>query len=203
VLGPFVPITATPVLFSRTLVPFTPDPHFGKPMLWEEDFSAPASQPRIAAIDDVMRQFLDIEKPDLTTRMAAALAVQGTPPAPPPGADRPWHPVLLNYSVGLDTVRLTVETDEPGYVQISHPWFPSMRVTVNDQAVQPLRGAIDLMVVPIQPGRSTIILRDGWTPVRRISAFISVFGVLLAMSAAAIAKRWAPRPQVFETVRPT
>ncbi len=193
VLGPVVPITATPVLFSRTLVPFTPDPHFGKPMLWEEDFSAPASQPRIAAIDEVMRQFLDIEKPDLTTRMAAALAIQGTPPEHPPGADHPWHPVLLNYSVGLDTVRLTVETDEPGYVQLSHPWFPSMRVTVNDQAVQPLRGAIDLMVVPIQPGRSTITLRDGWTPVRRISAFISVLGVLLALGAAAIAKRWGPR----------
>lgn len=162
-------------------------------MLWDEDFSAPASQPRIAAIDGVMREFLEIEQPNLTTRMAAALAIQGTPPAPPPGADHPWHAVLLNYAVGLDTVRLTVEADEPGYVQLAHPWFPSMRVMVNDQEVQPLRGAIDLMVVPIQPGRSTITLRDGWTPVRQISAVISVVGVLLALIAAAAAKRWGSR----------
>jgi len=180
VLGSVVPVTATPVVFSRTLVPFTPDPHLAKPMLWDEDFSAPGAQPRIAAIDGVMLQFLDIEKPNLTTRMAAALAIQGRPPQPPLEEDRPWHPVLQSYSVGLDTVHLTIETDAAGYVQLSHPWFPSMRVTVNGQVVQPLGGAIDLMVVPIQAGRSTIMLHDAWTPIRLISAAISIAGVVLA-----------------------
>lgn len=189
VLGRFVPVTGSPILFSRVLAPFTPDAGLAKPMLWLEDFASADAQPRIAAMEAALRQLLRIEKPDFATRTAAALAVQGTPPPPPANADQPWHPVLLAYSVDLDAVRLEVETDQPGYAQLAHPWFPSMQVTVNGRPVTPIRGSIDLTVVPLQPGRGVIVVRDGWTTIRLLSAAVSGVGLILIVGIAVAATR--------------
>ena len=50
----------------------------------------------------------------------------------------PWHPVIADYVVGLDTVKLWVEADAPGYVQLSHPWIPSTKVAINGAVIEPL-----------------------------------------------------------------
>ncbi|MFO1027483.1 MAG: hypothetical protein U1E70_20085 [Acetobacteraceae bacterium] len=187
-LGRFLALPASPVLFSRTLTEFRPDPKLAKPMLWSEDYRGGRGGPHVAALDGALREVLRIEAPDFTARTASALAVQGPLPRVT-AADSAWHPVLRSYAVGLDTVRAEVETDGPGYVQLAHPWFPSMRVTINGQAVQPIRGSIDLLVVPLPAGQSVIVLHDGWTAMRLASAGISAVGLLLILGVTVAAGR--------------
>lgn len=190
VLGQFIPVIASPVLFSQHLVSFGPQAGLEKPMLWPTDYLAAVFRPRIAAINQSMLDFLKAEDPDLATRSARAIAVRGdVPNIDQSAAAAPWHPSLTEYAVGLDTVSLQVQSDGAGYVQLAHPWFPSTIVTVNGTATKPLRGALDLMVLPIGRGLSVIQLHEGWTAIRRLSLLATLAGLVLSM-AAALALRW-------------
>jgi hypothetical protein len=81
--------------------------------------------------------------------------------------------------VGLDRVELTVRLAQPGFLQLSHAWFPSTIVTLNGNTVQPLRGALDLIVLPVGAGTSEIVLRDGLTTARWVGLILSAVGLLL------------------------
>ncbi len=196
VLGRFIPTPAMPAVFSQRLAVMAPPPGLDKPMLWPEDFRSAKDAPRIDAIKAELRRFMAAEGIDGATRTARAIAVNdGAAVADPPQASGPWHPMVQDYAVGLTSVALRVEADAPGYVQLSHPWFPSTRVTVNGVAAQAIRGTIDLMVVPIPSGVSVIELREGWTAIRRISALVSLCG-LLAIGAAAAMLAWQDRSRL-------
>ncbi len=185
-LGRFIPVEATPALFSRYLTALALPPGLDKPMLWPEYFGAVGHQPQVAAIAAALEGFLAAEQIDWASRTARAIAVRdvGTM-AGAAFSDDPWHPRVTAYEVGLDRVRLQVTADAPGYVQLAHFWFPSTSVTVNGIDTQPLRGTIGLMVVPIQAGASVIELQDRWTVVRRLSAFASGVGLILTLATAA------------------
>jgi hypothetical protein len=86
--------------------------------------------------------------------------------------------------VGLQRVALTVVSDAPGYVQLSHPWFPGNVVRVNGQPVAPLEGALDLIVVPIAAGENAIEISPMVTPIRVASNVLSVVSLLLAFAVA-------------------
>jgi hypothetical protein len=187
VLGRFIPVPASPVIFSRRLLVQAVWPNLEKPMLWREDYLAPGALPRIAAIDEALHEFLAIEGIDITTNTARAIAIQGSIPAVATEDATAWRPEIRGYSVTLDRVRLEVEANAPGYVQLAHPWFPSTRVTVNGSTVQPLRGAIELLVVPIGAGVSVIELQDGWTGIRRLSAAMSLLGIIAILITAGLA----------------
>jgi len=186
VLGRYIRLSSTPVVFSQRLVTLTLPPDLEKPMLWPDDYAPYASHARINAIDAALHRFLEVEVLDLPNRKARAIAVRERPLASNvSGTGIPWHPVIADYAVGLDTVKLRVEADAPGYVQLSHPWLPSTKVAVNGAVIEPLRGTIEMMVVPIQQGISVIELHEGWTTIRWISALLSVSGVIAILVTAA------------------
>ena len=181
VLGATLPVAqASPVLFSQALIRSAGSPSLEKPMIWtdEGDYTKPRTD-RIWQAWQVLVDWLAVEAPDLGTRSARVLAVKDLPEgfaAPPP--DQAWHPVLQAYTVGVDDMILTVSSDRPGFAQIAHPWFPTTIVTVNGQAVRPLRGATDFVVVGIDHGESVIRLRSGFSVVEKASGIVSMTGLL-------------------------
>lgn len=78
-------------------------------------------------------------------------------------------------------MRLRVRTDAPGFVQLAHPWYPAMIVRVNGTVVTPLRGTLDLMVIALPSGESTITLDLATTPIERQSMTISVIGLVMTL----------------------
>ncbi len=84
---------------------------------------------------------------------------------------------------------MAVQTAVPAWVQLAHPWFPSTVVRVNGIPVTPLRGTLDLLVVPVPAGTSRIDLQDGTTPVRVLSALVSLAALLgIGLAAALLAR---------------
>jgi hypothetical protein len=180
-LGDTLKLDGFPVLFSRKLVELPPGPTLDKPMLWPGNFESPESAPRIARIDQFLRQFVGVEHPRAETRTGDAIAVRslsGLPDHVPETLD--WKPALTFYRVGLQRVDLRIESNAAGYAQIAHPWFPATEILIDGRFVTPIQGAIDLLVVPIHPGRNDILIRPGTTPIRRLSGWVSLAGLLVA-----------------------
>ena len=154
-------------------------------MFWDEDFAN--GQPRIAQTAAYLRVWLDQARPDWSTRQAAALPVLALPVAATPkgGAahlnSAPWTPRLEAYAVAVSKVTATVSANGPGYVQLSHAWFPGNQVRVNGKVVQPLEGALHLVIVPIGSGISHIEIVPIQTPVRRLAAAISLAALLVTI----------------------
>lgn len=178
VLGRYVPIAASPAIFSRRLVQENLVPGVDKPMLWPVFYSLPWMAGFIRDIDATIARFIEIEQPDPATASARAIPVQQAVPVGAGAPDGPWTATVRSYAVSLDRVSMRIETDGTGWVQLSHPWFPSTVVTINGVAVQPLRGMIGLIVLPVEPGVSVIELREGGTTVRRVSMMVSLIGLL-------------------------
>ena len=186
VLGRYLAFSASPALFSQRLMQVPGLPELEKPMLWPWDFENLAYMPRIGALRATLRRVADVEGVRSDTPTVRAIAVWNAPPADAGPDIRPApHVEVHDHRVTLDRVGLQVETDAPGWVQLAHPWFPSTVVTVNGQQVMPLRGTLDLMVVPVAAGVSTIGLHDGSTPIRRASVWISLVGLGLLGATAA------------------
>ncbi|HEX4261541.1 MAG TPA: 6-pyruvoyl-tetrahydropterin synthase-related protein [Acetobacteraceae bacterium] len=171
---------ATPVVFSRRLVAVTPAAGLDAPALWNEDFDARPPPAAIAGIDTILHRVAASLTLAPGRPLAAAILVRGAS-AETDGTIEGWAPRLLRYHVGLDRVRLTVETDRPAWVQLAHPWFPVIVVTVDGQRVRPLRSAMDLIVLPIAPGVSRIALAYAASPLRRATALFSGSAALLAL----------------------
>jgi len=91
---------------------------------------------------------------------------------------------MTAYQVGLQRIAMTVVSDAPGYVQLSHPWFPASQVRINGLPVAPIEGAIDLTVVPIDAGENAIEIGPVVTPVRTISTIVSAVFMALAFAVA-------------------
>lgn len=177
---------ASPVLFSQSLSLLAPPSSLDKPMIWREDWDSHTSQTTdIAAF---LGRYLQTARIDLTSHQADTLPVRSLP-AQADATSRsnaPWHPRLLSYDVSLQTVRLAIQSDQPGFVQLSHPWFPGLRVTVNGQEVSPLQGSLSLLVLRFQAGRSDIEIQPFTTPVRRVSNILSVLSFALCLVVCAV-----------------
>ena len=186
VLGRHLAFPASPALFSQRLVQMPGLPELEKPMLWPWEYQDEARKPHVTALRAALRRVVEAEQVTPGSPTAAAIMVQDVPPTMAgPAGGPPARVQFRNHAVTLDRVGLEVEADAPGWVQMAHPWFPSTIVTVNGQQVTPLRGTLDLMVVPVPAGISTIGLQDGPTPVRRASVWVSLacLGLLGAASA--------------------
>lgn len=184
---------ATPVVFSRNLVTLASSAATEKPMLWPWDFEAATKPAQILAIETSLARFVDIQGFDAATATARAIAVASDArlPSPSPPADGDnWNPVLRDYQVGLDKVTMRINSDRAGFAALAHPWFPSHVVTVNGRATQPLRSTIGMMVIAIEPGMSDVSIHDGWTPIRKLSVWMSLIG-LLAIATAGAWLAWA------------
>ncbi len=187
---------ASPVLFSRRLSLLAPSDALDKPMFWSEDLVD--SNPRFVRVEAFLRAYLDAARPDFRTRQAASLPVAALPPgqADPVGATS-WTPRLTGYTVSLETVTATIEADQPGYVQLAHPWFPASIVRVNGVEVTPLQGALHLMVVPIAAGGSQIEITSRTTSIRLVAAAVSAMAVVVTLLVPLLfRRRVAARPPV-------
>ncbi|MEO6717338.1 MAG: hypothetical protein ABIM50_08850 [Novosphingobium sp.] len=187
-LGLTVPIAgASPVLFSRQLIAAKPRPDLDKPMFWDDDFTE--GNARIAQTAGFLRAWLGQARPDWKTRQAKALPVLDMPNVVAAQVDTaPWTPQLEAYTVTVSKVTATVSANRSGYVQLAHAWFPGNAVRVNGRAVQSLEGSLHLVVVPIGSGTSRIEITPVQTPVRRLSAAISLGALLLTLLIALVGR---------------
>jgi hypothetical protein len=172
---------ASPVLFGQSLSLLAPPSGLDKPMIWREQWAAHTEQTTdIAAF---LGRYLRTAQIDLASHQAQTLLVRSLPVQADvaSGSDAAWRPRLLSYDVSLQTVRLAIQSDQPGFVQLSHPWFPGLRVTVNGQEAHPLQGSLSLLVLKLQAGRSDIEIQPFTTPVRRVSNILSVLSFALCL----------------------
>lgn len=185
--------SASPVWFSRSVTLLTPAPRLDKPMIWQHDWTDQSRQ--IQAIEAFIDRYLKTAQIDIDSHQATTLPVRSLPtlPGAAPGEDSAWHPRLLRYQVSEQTVRLAIESDRAGYVQLAHPWFPGLRVTVNGVAVQPLRGSLDLMVLPLAAGTSDIAIQPFTTRVRAVSDLASGGFLAVALVVGAVLARPSAR----------
>lgn len=187
---------ATPVLFSRRLVALTPPPGIEKPMFADGAYETSAQNPRVAKTVAYLKTFLNAAKISMADRMAAALPVRAVPVRSIAAAEAAgddvatgWHARLRRYAVSLSSISMTIEADGPGFVQLAHPFFPALSITSNGRHVQPMEGAVDLIVLPLATGRNAIEIRPGTTPIRVASAGVSGAALILGLMAALLRVR--------------
>ncbi|HSF42010.1 MAG TPA: 6-pyruvoyl-tetrahydropterin synthase-related protein [Thermoanaerobaculia bacterium] len=144
---------ATPVVFSSRLALHSPPEGIEKPFFRDSDFHR-RSDPRIPTTESFVRQVHQAMAWDEASGFAAVLPVQELPREARAVAAKPerWKAGLLSYRMDRQTAALVVRSERPGWVQVSHPWHPDLRITRNGSPVRPLRGSIGLMILPLKAG---------------------------------------------------
>lgn len=170
-LGPVLPIAgATPAVFAPRLVEIVPPPGADKPALWDSSFAAGADA-QAREVGAVLDAVLAAMRFAPATATAAALPVRGgadAAAAPPAGVTAPPAPVaVLDYAVEAQLVRMRLRLPEAGFVQLAHPWYPFQAVTVDGQAVTPMRGTLNLLVLPMAAGEHVVEVAAARSPLRR------------------------------------
>jgi hypothetical protein len=184
-LGEVVHIpNAAPVLFSQKLALLAPSAELEKPLLWNEDYYTRNANPTVTGIEAFLGRYLKLAQIDPAAHTARALPVRALPEPLSPAAGGPWKPLVTQYSVSLERVALRIESDSPGYVQLSHPWYRDTEVRVDGGKIVPLRGALDLMVLQLHPGTNEIEIRPSTTPLRRGLVGLSCLALLVALALA-------------------
>lgn len=146
----------TPVLFAPALAVMPDRSTLERPILWREEIIPPEAH--AAAVGQVVRDYLALLAPTLPELRAARIPVYalpaGAPAVAPAAADTSGQPALkiLDYQVREDAVDLKVDVPSTGFLQLGHPWYPTLAVTDNGRRVVASRSAIDLIVLPIEPG---------------------------------------------------
>ena len=200
-LGEVVTVTgASPVSFSQRLDQLVPGPGLDKPMLWESDIHAGQTEAVLAGLERFMAEVLRVEAPGPSVGTVEAIAVRDLPPAFPAGSDESWRPTLTEYEVGLRRVFLRVSSDRPAWIQLAHPWFPGNELRINSQVVEPLKGALNLVVVQIPAGDTRIELLPSPTPARSLAVQVSYTALLATLAIAAILGRLGRRARVRDGV---
>ena len=156
-------------------------------MVWREDFQPDTSQ--VAGINRFLNQYLLAAQLEPMQHLAGAIPVRQLPGNRVDfSASQNWHPVLHSYHVREQSVRLTLSADQPGYVQIAHPWYPGTVVLDNGQPIDPMQGALDLIVLPVTSGQHTIVIMPAMTRIESISLAISLAALVLIFIAFGVLK---------------
>jgi hypothetical protein len=177
---------STPVLFSQNVTLLVPSTELEKPLLWNENYYAPGGDPTVTAVEEFLRRYLQAAEIDPATHTAGAIPVRALP-SPLPVATTAGDPskwLVTRYSVSLETIALRIESDSPGYVQLSHPWYPDTEVRVDGVKIVPLRGALDLMVLALHPGTNDIEIGPSTTPLRLGLAGLSCLALIVTLALA-------------------
>lgn len=164
---------ATPAVFASRLAEIVPPPGADKPALWDSSFAAGAdAQAReVGAMLDAVVAAMRFAP---ATATAAAIPVRSgasdtvAPPAGIAVQPAPAAPfAVLDYEVEAQLVRMRLLLPEAGFVQLAHPWYPFQAVTVDGQAVTPLRGTLNLLVLPMGAGEHVVAVAAERSPLRR------------------------------------
>jgi len=65
---------------------------------------------------------------------------------------------LLNYHVSRNQVGMTLNVQGKGYLRIAHPWFPTVKVLINDNQATPIRSTMENIVVKLDSGINEILI---------------------------------------------
>jgi len=175
-----------PVIFSQNVTLLVPFTKLEKPLLWNEDYYAASGDAKVTAVEEFLRRYLDAAEIDPASHTARALPVS-TVPTPLPFAATAGDPPkqsITRYSVSLEKIALTIDSEAAGYVQLSHPWYPDTEVRVDGRKIVPLRGALDLMVLALHPGTNDIEIRPSTTWLRQSLAGLSCLALLVTLALA-------------------
>jgi hypothetical protein len=155
--------SATPAIFAPALTYMTPVPELERPLLWREEFFAPDDRARMTQefVDRVLDEMA--YRPEL--KLAERIPVRdpvGTPSNH--GASSQLAGVasavikVTRYAVTADRVTLALTSASAGYLQLSHPWYPTLEVFHNGRRIEPLRGTFNLIVAPVEAGQNTYLI---------------------------------------------
>lgn len=184
-LGRIVRIDSpTPVVFARRLDRLVPPNRTDKPMMWDGDFDAAIEKPQAGNVLRMLHSVVSTEQLRPGHNVAVAIPVRGLPLTESEQTN--WTPRLLDYSVSLERVRLKLESDAAGFVQLAHPAYPGNAYLVNGTPVRPIEAAFGLAVLPIDAGVTTIEIDPTTTSVRRISSLVSAVSACALLSSAII-----------------
>ncbi len=169
---------ASPAIFSRRLVAPVPPPGLDKPLVGAEDFT-PTPTPQLSKSEDSLHSYLRDAGIDSASDFATALPVYdpSAEGSGPTAGDRAWQVALSGYRVSLQDVTMRIMASDRDYAQ---PWYPANEFRINGEPGIPLRGALDLVVVPLQAGGNDIEMRPITTPVRYYSAIASMAMLITA-----------------------
>jgi hypothetical protein len=152
-----------------------------------------ASEPRFQPIARFLADYLAAARID-PPWLARAIPVPALPVdiAVPSFDPAGWQARVISHDVSLARVDMVVETDRPAYIQLAHPFFPAIAVTVNGAAVRAVPTSIGLIVLALPAGRSEIALRHVVTPVRALSLDISIAAFAVSLGVTLGLLLWRP-----------
>lgn len=172
-LGRVLPIPgATPAVFARQLVEIAPPAGADKPVLWDADFEGGRNE-QVQAVNQVLDAVLESMRLEPGRATAAAIPVRAIPdtlsagPSSVEDSAAESSFAVLDYAVEAQRVRIALRVPQAGYVQLAHPWYPFQRTTVDGQAVAPLRGTLNLLVLPVPAGAHVVEIAAERSALRR------------------------------------
>jgi hypothetical protein len=171
----------SPVVFSERLVFVDSDTLPDRPILWEQGFwdgDNPTRDRVLATLEDVLQG--TAYSP--TTGTARALYVRGAPSAANPAlpSDGRRRAVEIDRWLVSDTgAQLDLRSERAGWLQIAHPWYPSLAVSHNGERVVPLQSAFGLIVVPVVAGANSYVVHPTLSPLRRLTSLVAVVGFVV------------------------
>lgn len=167
-----------------------------KPLLWNEDFARRAAEAVRAA--SFLKAAMDSMGVNPETKSADKIAVRAGVGEPPPqsnvrqnGVRRggAWGGAVREYRVGFDEIRLVIESPEAGFAQLSHPWYPFLRVEQDGKRITPWRSALNLLVVPVHPGLNEYVITPTRTPRRVYLGWLAAAVTLGLVAVCVLARR--------------
>jgi len=176
VLGPYWRLAdPTPVLASGQLEQVDRPASFDGAPLWNGALSEPVG--RAAKAD--MSALVAHMNVDLVHRQAARLLVPVLPRGTVWPAVGPVPAITLeSYRVEPGRVHLTVISDRAGFLRLSHPIYPTERITRNGQPAPAIGDVFSFVVVPIEAGRNEIEVSAHPSLLRQLCLGITVATVL-------------------------
>jgi hypothetical protein len=144
-----------------------------------------------------LRSFLAdaLSQMDFDPRIGTAshILVRGTADgAPAPAEAKPPH--VEDYAVSSGAINICLSAASDGYVRLSHPWYPRLRVTRNGRLIEPLRDFMDFIVIPVVAGESSITILPMAEPAQIVGNRISLAALFALIGLAVFlgCKRFLP-----------
>lgn len=186
----------TPFVVSGRLQMMERPAAFDASPFWEWQFDAGSKDAAdgMAAVREIDRRMAT----DGPGHSAATILVPSRPAGAEWAADEPSPPNVrqLSYHVAPDTVRLSVDSDGPGFIRIAHPVGLGTIVSQDGATVAPVPDVESLIVLPLHEGRNDFVVTQKPSALRRICFWLSVATSALLVVAGAIlaAGRYRVRP---------
>jgi hypothetical protein len=182
---------ATPAVFAPALFQLEPDPELDRGMVWRSGYLEPPD-PKTERLAAFLEQALQAMAYRPEAAAAGRLPVRELPAGALPGANAvadaaaPEPLAVEAYEVTADRVTLAVTAPADGWLQLAHPWYPTMTVTLNGEDIDPVRGAFNLMVVPALAGENLYVIAPHRSLLRIVMGILCAL-VLLAVLAVPVA----------------